>query len=115
MNNLRNSVRLIGHLGNDPDIREFESGKKIARISLATSESYTSKEGKKIQETQWHNLVAWDRTAGIAEKYLKKGHEIAVEGRLTSRSYEDKEGIKRYMTEIVVNELLMLEKKNGDK
>ena len=80
----------------------------FARFSLATNESYTNKDGEKVKETQWHNLVAWGKQADIIEKYLSKGKEIAIEGKLTSRSYEDKEGAKKYVTEIVVNELLML-------
>lgn len=108
MNNLRNRVQLIGNLGMDPDVKKLDSGKVLAKLSLATSDSYNNSEGKKVTDTQWHNLVAWGKTAEIAEKYLKKGNRVAVEGKLVSRSYEDKEGIKRYITEVVVNELLML-------
>ena len=108
MSNLRNKVQLIGHLGNDPEIINLESGKKIAKFSIATNESYKNEKGEKVEDTQWHNLVAWNKTAEIAEKYLKKGKEIVIEGKLSSRSYEDKEGVKRYVTEIVVQEMLML-------
>ncbi len=108
MSNLRNKVQLIGHLGNDPEIINLESGKKIAKFSIATNESYKNEKGEKVEDTQWHNLVAWNKTAEIAEKYLKKGKEIVVEGKLSSRSYDDKEGVKRYVTEIVVQEFLML-------
>ena len=108
MSNLRNKVQLIGHLGNDPEIINLESGKKIAKFSIATNESYKNEKGEKVEDTQWHNVVAWNKTAEIAEKYLKKGKEIVIEGKLSSRSYEDKEGVKRYVTEIVVQELLML-------
>ena len=108
MSNLRNKVQLIGHLGNDPEIINLESGKKIAKFSIATNESYKNEKGEKVEDTQWHNVVAWNKTAEIAEKYLKKGKEIVIEGKLSSRSYEDKDGIKRYVTEIVVQEMLML-------
>ena len=108
MSTLRNKVQLIGNLGNNPEIITLESGKKLAKLSLATNESYKNLEGEKITNTDWHNLIAWNKTADIVEKYLKKGNEIAIEGKLTSRSYETKEGEKRYVTEIVINELLML-------
>lgn len=108
MSNLRNKVQLIGHLGNDPEIIKLESGKKLAKFTIATNESYKNEKGEKVEDTQWHNLVAWNKTAEIVEKYLKKGKEVAVEGKLTSRTYDDKEGNKRYITEVVVSELLML-------
>ena len=108
MSTLRNKVQLIGNLGQDPEIITLESGKKLARFSLATNESYKNAEGEKITQTDWHNLVAWNKTADIIEKYVSKGKEIAIEGKLTSRSYEDKEGQKRYVTEVIVNEILML-------
>jgi single-strand DNA-binding protein len=108
MNTLRNNVQLIGNLGNEPEIIKLESGKKLAKFSLATNESYKNAQGEKITETQWHNLIAWNNTAEVIEKYLEKGREIAISGKLTSRSYDDKEGNKRYVTEIIVNELLML-------
>jgi len=108
MSTLRNKVQLIGNLGNSPEIITLENGKKLAKFSLATNESYKNAEGEKITNTDWHNLVAWGKTAEIVEKYLEKGKEIAIEGKLTSRSYDDKDGNKRYVTEVVVNELLML-------
>ncbi len=108
MNTLRNKVQLIGNLGNDPEIINLESGKKLAKFSLATNESYTNASGQKINKVEWHNLVAWGKTCDIIEKYVTKGKEVAIEGKLTSRSYETKEGEKRYITEVVVNELLML-------
>ena len=111
MNNLRNRVQLIGHLGNDPEIIRFDSDKKLAKVSIATNDNYINSKGDKVEDTQWHNLVMWGKTAEIAEKYLNKGMEICVEGRLTSRSWENKDGEKRYSTEIVVNEMLMLGKK----
>ncbi|PWI29989.1 single-stranded DNA-binding protein [Flavobacteriaceae bacterium LYZ1037] len=110
MNSLRNKVQLIGNLGNDPEIITLESGKKLAKFSLATNDSYKDATGQKIDNVQWHNLVAWNKTADIIEKYVTKGKEVAIEGKLTSRSYDDKEGNKRYITEVVVNELLMLGK-----
>ncbi len=108
MNTLRNKVQLIGNLGNDPEIINLESGKTLAKFSIATNESYKNAKGEKITDTQWHNVVAWGKTAEIIEKYVSKGKEVAVEGKLTSRSYETKEGEKRYVTEVVCNELLML-------
>ncbi len=110
MNTLRNKVQLIGNLGKDPEIINLESGKKLAKFSLATNESYKNSEGEKITQTDWHNLIAWGKTADIIEKYVSKGKEIAIEGKLTNRSYETKEGEKRYVTEVIVNELLMLSK-----
>ena len=107
---LRNQVQLIGNLGLDPEVKHLESGKTLAKISLATNESYTDSKGEKVQNTQWHNIVAWGKTATIVEKYLKKGNEIAIKGKLTHRSYDDKDGNKRYMTEVVANEILMLDK-----
>lgn len=111
MNSLKNKVQLIGNLGADPQVKQVNGGKTIAIMTLATSETHKKASGEKIIETQWHNLVAWGKTAEIAGKYLKKGNRIAIEGKLVNRSYEDKKGIKRYITEIVVNDLLML----GDK
>ncbi|HRG60269.1 MAG TPA: single-stranded DNA-binding protein [Bacteroidia bacterium] len=108
MNNLRNSVRLIGKLGMNPEVKEIGNDKKLAKFSIATTDSYKNEAGEKISETQWHNLIAWGSQAKIAEKYLKKGNEVAIEGKLTSRSYSDKEGVKKYVTEIVVNEILMI-------
>ncbi|MEN8858100.1 MAG: single-stranded DNA-binding protein [Flavobacteriaceae bacterium] len=108
MSTLRNKVQLIGNLGNDPEIITLESGKKLAKLSIATNESYKNAQGEKVTDTQWHNVVAWNKTAEIVEKYLHKGSEVAIEGKLTTRSYETKEGEKRYITEVVCNELLML-------
>lgn len=108
MNNLKNRVNLIGNLGIDPEVKELESGKKIAKISLATSETYKNSNGEQVKNTEWHNLVAWGPRANFVEKYLKKGQEVAVEGKLSHRSYDDVKGNKRYITEIVVNDILML-------
>ncbi len=110
MNALRNKVQLIGNLGNDPEIINLEGGSKLAKFSIATNETYKNAKGEKVTDTQWHNVVAWGKTAEIVENYLNKGNEVAVEGKLTHRSYETKEGEKRYITEIKCNELLMLGK-----
>jgi len=110
MSTLKNKVQLIGHVGNDPEIKTFDGGKKLAKLSIATNESYKNEKGEKVEETQWHNLVAWGKTADIIEKYVVKGKEIAIEGKLAHRSYEDKNGEKRYVTEVVIDELLMLGK-----
>ena len=110
MTTLRNKVQLIGNLGNDPEIVNLESGKTLAKFSIATNESYKNAKGEKITDTQWHNVIAWGKTAEIVEKYITKGKEVAVTGKLTNRSWEDKEGIKRYTTEVVCSELLMLGK-----
>ncbi|MDH7912313.1 single-stranded DNA-binding protein [Winogradskyella sp. SYSU M77433] len=110
MNALKNKVQLIGHLGKDPEIINLESGKMLAKFSLATNESYKNGHGEKVTDTQWHNIVAWGKTAQIVEKFVSKGKEVAIEGKLTTRSWEDKDGMKRYVTEVVCNELLMLSK-----
>lgn len=108
MNALRNKVQLIGNLGKTPEVRNTESGKKLVKFSLATNEIYQNAKGEKVKETQWHNLVAWGKLADIVEKYLHKGNEVAIEGKLITRNYNDKEGNKKYTTEIQVHELLML-------
>ncbi|WP_452232920.1 single-stranded DNA-binding protein [Lacinutrix sp. MEBiC02595] len=110
MNTLRNKVQLIGNLGNDPEIINLESGKMLAKFSIATNESYKNAKGEKITDTQWHNIVAWGKTAEIVEKFVTKGKEIAIEGKLTTRTWDDKEGVKRYTTEVVCTELLMFGK-----
>lgn len=113
MNTLRNKVQLIGNLGQHPEIRTFDNGKSVARFSLATTDSYRDASGKKITETQWHNLVAWGNLAKTVEKYLTKGSEVAVEGKLTHRAYDDKDGKKRYFTEVVLSEMVMLRGKSA--
>lgn len=110
MSTLRNKVQLIGNLGNDPEIVTLESGKKLAKFSIATNESYKNNKGERVTDTQWHNVVAWGKTAEIIEQYVVKGKEVAVEGKLTTRSWEDKEGQKRFTTEVVCDELLLLGK-----
>lgn len=111
MANVRNSVTLIGNLGKDPEVRTYETGRKKATFSLATNESFRNQNGEKVQETQWHNLVVWGHLADLASKYLRKGHEVAIEGKLVHRSYEIANGEKRYITEINVNDLVMLTKR----
>ena len=111
MNTMKNKVQLIGNLGNAPEIKTLDGGKKLARLSLATNETYKNAKGEKITETQWHNVIAWDKTADIIEKYFTKGLEVMVEGKLINRNYIDKDGIKRYTTEVQANELLILTKK----
>lgn len=108
MRNLRNRVQLIGNLGMDPEIKNLESGKTMAKISLATSEMYVNNAGEKVKDTQWHNVIAWGKQAELAEKYLVKGQQVSIEGKLNNRSYEDKNGETRYITEVLVNEILFL-------
>jgi len=105
---LRNKVTLIGHTGKEVEIYNFENGNKKASVTLATNDYYTNANGEKIEETQWHNLIAFGKTAEILEKYVPKGKEIAIEGKLTYRSYDDKDGAKRMMTEIRIEELVLL-------
>lgn len=115
MSTLKNKVQLIGNVGNEADIKTLESGKKVANFSLATNEFYKNSEGEKVQNTQWHNVVAWGKIAGIVEKYVGKGKEVAIEGKLTSRSYETEAGEKRYVTEVIADEILLLgTKDNGN-
>lgn len=108
MKNLRNSVQLIGNLGMNPEVKTLDSGSTVAKFSIATSDRYKNKKGEQMEDTTWHNVVAWGKTAEIAEKFLKKGAQVAVEGKLTNRNYEAKDGTKRYITEILVNEILLL-------
>ena len=108
---LRNKVQLIGNLGNAPEVKNTESGKKMARFSVATNENYRNANGEKVTETQWHNLIAWGRIAEIAEKYLTKGTEVVIEGKLINHNYTDKAGVKKYVTEVQVSEILLLGKK----
>ena len=110
MNTLRNTVQLIGHLGKKPEIITLESGSKLAKFSLATNETYKNAKGDRVENTQWHNLTAWGKTAEIAEMFLDKGKEIAVRGKIAYNNYTDKDGNKRYATEIVVNEILFFNK-----
>ncbi len=108
MNNLKNKVQLIGNLGNDPELKKLDSGRILVKANLATNDRYTNTQGEQKDETQWHRLVAWGKTAEKMEKLLKKGSEIALEGKLTHRSYTDDKGVARYITEVIVNEFMLL-------
>ena len=111
MSTIRNKVQLIGNVGREPEIVNLESGKKLAKFSVATNENYKNASGERVTDTQWHNIVAWGKTAELIEKYVNKGKEVGVEGKLTSRSWDDKDGTKRYITEVICNELLLLGQK----
>lgn len=108
MNSIRNKVTLIGRLGKEPEIRTLDGNRKFARFTLATSDDYVNKDGEKVKETQWHNIVVWGGLSEVCEKYLTKGKEIALEGKITYRIWDDKQGVKHYMTEINVSDLLMI-------
>lgn len=103
-----NKAILIGRLGKDPEVRTIDSGRKVAQFSLATTESYKSKTGERVDQTEWHNIVFWGAVVDVIEKYLKKGSQIYIEGRIKTRSYEDKEGVKKYITEIVGDKFTFL-------
>lgn len=105
---LRNKVTLIGHTGKDVEVYNFENGNRKASVTLATNDYYVNAHGERVEETQWHNLVAFGKTVEILEKYVQKGKEIAVEGKLTYRTYDDKDGTKRMITEIRIEELVLL-------
>ena len=108
MSTLKNSVRLVGNLGMDPEIKNFDNNRKLAKLALATNEWYKNDKGERVTETQWHNVVIWGTQAKFAEEMLKKGDEVAIDGKLASRSYVDKDGNKKYVTEIVVSEFLKI-------
>ena len=108
MRNLRNKVNLIGYLGMDPKVTELAGDRKMVKFTLATNDIYRNAQGEKVVDTQWHNIITWGNNAAFAGKYLKKGMEVAVEGRLTHREYEDKKGEKRFFTEVVVDNILIL-------
>ncbi|MEZ5002113.1 MAG: single-stranded DNA-binding protein [Chitinophagales bacterium] len=108
-----NKVILIGHLGKDPEVRHLDGNNVVANFPIATSESYTTKEGNRVEQTEWHNIVLWRKLAEIAEKYIKKGSLVYIEGRLRTRSWDDKDGNKKYITEIVGTSMQMLDKKDG--
>ena len=110
MNAMKNKVQLIGHVGQEPEIKNLDGGKKVANITLATNEVYYRDNGDKVEQTEWHKVVAWGTTADIIEKYVTKGLQIGIEGKLTHRSYDDKNGEKRYVTEVIANEVLLLGK-----
>lgn len=108
MSTIKNHVQLIGNVGQEPTITNLESGKKVARLSLATNENYKNSKGEKQTDTNWHTVVAWGKTAEIIEKYAEKGKEIAVVGKLKTRTYTTNDGNQRYVTEVVVDEILLL-------
>jgi single-strand DNA-binding protein len=108
MKNIINRVQLIGNLGANPEVKSLEKGGKVARFAVATSEKYNTKKGEKVTETNWHNIVAWGKLATITERILEKGARVAIDGKLVTRSYTDKQGAKKYVTEVVANELLLV-------
>ncbi|WP_348798239.1 single-stranded DNA-binding protein [Flavobacterium adhaerens] len=110
MNAMKNRVQLIGNVGNEPEIKTFEGGKKKASLNIATSDSYKNEKGERVEQTEWHTVIAWGKTAEIIEKFVTKGKQIALEGKLTHRSYDDKNGEKRYITEVLINEIMLLGK-----
>ncbi|MEN8138774.1 MAG: single-stranded DNA-binding protein [Bacteroidota bacterium] len=107
MNSIQNKVQLIGHLGNNPEIKNFDDN-KVANFSIATNESYKDKNGKRVENTEWHNIVAWGGLATLAENYLQKGKQIAVEGKLRHRSYDGKDGNKHYVTDVLAHDIMLL-------
>ncbi|MDA3879604.1 MAG: single-stranded DNA-binding protein [Prolixibacteraceae bacterium] len=109
-----NKVILVGNVGKDPEVRYLDNGVAVANFPLATSETYTAKSGEKVTNTEWHNIVAWRGLAEVAEKYIKKGKQLYIEGKIKTRSYEDKEGVKKYMTEIYADSMQMLGRKEDD-
>ncbi len=107
-----NKVILVGNLGKDPEVRHLDNGIAVANFSLATTESYTNKQGERVNQTEWHNIVLWRGLADVAEKYLKKGNSIYVEGKISTRKWEDKEGNTRYSTDIIADKMTMLGSKS---
>lgn len=112
MNALKNKVQLIGNIGNAPEIRTTQTGKKLAKFSIATNETYRSAEGEKVTDTQWHNIIAWGKVAEVAEKMLEKGTEVAIEGKLVNNVYTDKNGVKKYFTQVNASQLLVMNAKS---
>ena len=114
MSTIKNHVQLIGNVGQEPTITNLESGKKVARFSLATNENYKNNKGEKQTDTNWHTVVAWGKTADIIEKYAEKGKEIGVVGKLKTRTYTSEDGNQRYVTEVIADEILLMGNKNGN-
>lgn len=110
MNAMKNKVQLIGHVGQEPEVKTLGEGKKVANITIATNDYYINAKGEKVEDTQWHKVKAWGKVADIIEKYVTKGKEICIEGKLTYSDYLDKDGVKRYVTEVVANDILLLSK-----
>lgn len=113
-NTIKNSVQLIGNIGKDVEILNFENGNKKASVSIATTDYYTNNKGEKVKQTEWHNLIAWGKTAELMAQVLRKGNEVAIQGKLTNRSYTDKTGVTRYVTEISVNEFYKISRSEKD-
>lgn len=109
-----NKVILVGNVGKDPEVRYLDNGVAVANFSLATSETYTAKSGERVTNTEWHNIVAWRGLAEVAEKYIKKGKQLYIEGKIKTRSYDDKDGVKKYMTEIYADSMQMLGRKDDE-
>jgi len=114
MRNLRNQVQLIGRLGADPEMSEFSTGGRKTQMRIATSETYKNKSNEKVTDTQWHNVIAWNNTATFAKTYLTKGTEIMIQGKLSNRTYEDKNGTTRYITEVVADQIMIIQKKEEE-
>lgn len=112
MNSLRNKVQLIGNLGLDPEMKTLANGNTVTKMRIATTDVWKDAKGEKQTDTQWHNVTAWGKTAETAGQYLRKGSQVMIEGRLKYDDYLDKEGEKRYFTEIIVNEMMMLDRKD---
>ena len=113
MSNLKNSITLMGHLGADPEFKQLENGKKLVKLRLATNEVYKNKNGDKVSDTQWHNCIAWGKQAELIHQYLSKGKEGMIRGKLTNRSYEDKNGVNKNLTEVIINEFSFVGKKTA--
>jgi len=111
MSTLRNRVQLIGNPGSNPEVKSLENGNKLARFSLATNESYKNAKGERVTDTQWHNVVAWGKTADLVERFVEKGREVALEGKLVTRNYQTDAGETRYVTEVVIQEVVLLSNK----
>lgn len=107
---MKNKVQLIGNVGQDPEVKTINGDRKVANFTLATNEYYYNDKGEKVEQTEWHRVSAWGKVAEIIEKYVEKGKEIAIDGKITYRNYDDKDGNKRYITEIVANDILLLGK-----
>jgi single-strand DNA-binding protein len=110
MNAMKNRVQLIGHVGQEPEIKTFDAGKKVANFTIATNDYYVNDKGEKVEQTEWHRVVVWGKLVDVVEKYVKKGKELAIDGKLTHRGYDDKDGNKRFITEVVANDVLLLGK-----
>ncbi len=105
---MKNKVQLIGNVGQDPEVKNLDGGKKVVTLNIATNDSYVNAKGEKVEQTEWHKAVAWGKVAEIIEKFVTKGKEIAIEGKLTHRSYDDQNGVKRFISEVLINEVLLL-------